>query len=46
MDGQIIVQAIKEAINNPIEREYDQQKYWCHTRTSSSLHNISSFSEL
>jgi len=26
-DGQIIVQAIKEAIENPLERDFDQRKY-------------------
>lgn len=35
-DGQIIVQAVRDAINNPVEREYDQRKYWRHPRTYES----------
>lgn len=27
-DGQIIISAIEDAIRNPIEREYDEKKYW------------------
>jgi predicted RNA-binding protein len=27
-DGEIITNAIKDAVNNPIEREYDDKKYW------------------
>ncbi len=35
-DGEIIVQAIKDAINNPLERKYDQRKYWRRPRTYES----------
>lgn len=27
-DGRIIISAIKDAVKNPIEREYDERKYW------------------
>jgi predicted RNA-binding protein len=35
-DGQIILQTIRDTINNPIEREYDQKKYLRHPRTYES----------
>jgi hypothetical protein len=27
-DGSVIIEAIKEAMANPVEREYDEAKYW------------------
>lgn len=36
MDGEIIAQAIKDAINNPLEREYNLGKYWRRPRTYES----------
>ena len=36
MDGEIIVQAIKDATNNPVEKEYDLRKYWRRPRTYES----------
>ncbi|KAF5429074.1 hypothetical protein C5S39_09555 [Candidatus Methanophagaceae archaeon] len=35
-DGEIIVEAIKDAIANPIERDYDEKKYWRHPKTYES----------
>ncbi len=35
-DGEIIVEAINDAINNPVEREYDERKYRRHPRTYES----------
>lgn len=31
-DGATIVDAIKNAVTNPIERDYDERKYWRHPR--------------
>ena len=35
-DGEILVEAIKHAIANPIKREYDEKKYWRHPKTYES----------
>lgn len=35
-DGEIIVEAIKNAVKNPLEREYDQKKYWRQPRVYES----------
>jgi len=35
-DGEIITEAIKDAVNNPIKREYDERKYWRHPKTYES----------
>ena len=35
-DGEIIVEAIKDTIANPIERDYDEKKYWRHPKTYES----------
>ncbi len=35
-DGEIIVQAVKDAIKNPVKREYDERKYRRHPRTYES----------
>jgi predicted RNA-binding protein len=35
-DGESIVNAIRDAIRNPITREYDERKYWRHPRTFES----------
>jgi len=35
-DGQTIVEAIKNAVANPVEREYDERKYWRHPRVYES----------
>jgi len=35
-DGEVIVQAIEEALVNPIPRDYDERKYWRRPRTFES----------
>jgi predicted RNA-binding protein len=35
-DGEIIVEAVKQAIINPVKREYDEKKYWRHPKTYKS----------
>jgi len=35
-DGEIIIEAIKEAIKHPVERNYDERKYWRSPRTYES----------
>ncbi len=35
-DGEAIVEAIRQAAANPIEREYDERKYWRHPKTYES----------
>lgn len=35
-DGEVIVKAIKDAEKNPIEREYDEKKYWRQPKTYES----------
>lgn len=35
-DGKVIVQTIKDAVENPIEREFDEKKYWRKPRTFES----------
>jgi predicted RNA-binding protein len=35
-DGELLVEAIKHAIANPIMREYDEKKYWRHPKTYES----------
>jgi predicted RNA-binding protein len=35
-DGEIIIEAIKDAISNPIKREYDERKYWRSPKTFES----------
>lgn len=35
-DGQAIVQAIGDAVSNPVEREYDEKKYWRRPKTYES----------
>jgi predicted RNA-binding protein len=35
-DGEIFVEAIEQAIANPAIREYDEKKYWCHSKTYKS----------
>lgn len=35
-DGEIITEAIKDAVGNPIKRDYDEKKYWRSPRTFES----------
>ncbi|MDQ1318525.1 MAG: hypothetical protein QG588_2187, partial [Candidatus Poribacteria bacterium] len=35
-DGETIVEAIKDTVKNPIERDYDERKYWRHPKTYES----------
>lgn len=32
-DGEVIVEAIRQADETPVEREYDEKKYWRHPKT-------------
>ncbi len=35
-DGEVVVDAIKEAVAHPVKREYDDKKYWRHIKTYES----------
>ena len=35
-DAEIIMEAIKNAVDNPVEKEFDERKYWQHPKTYES----------
>jgi predicted RNA-binding protein len=35
-DAEIIMEAIKNAVENPVEKEFDERKYWRHAKTYES----------